>query len=315
MKTKYFLLYILYATVSIFSATVVATERSTANIDHNLMLYLPFDGNLKDYSGHNRHGSALSSHKFVQTGKYAQGFQPGVGGIQISQGDLLHGLKAYSISVWVNVSSYEGNPVGAHYIYYDSSSSISSRFNNTVRLYYDYPTKPATNNISGSNNVMDAILLPKEWHHLAYVWDSENAFYKFYVDGLLFEQDTDLNQAELKSEPDEFFYIGGFDIDDSPFIGSLDEFKLFGRALSNTEIQNLAQQTQVSNNSDYETGYNAGIQAVLDNPNAFGIAGDALLFENLQLDLPSVNYLANKYKVIMQGDQELQFRVIQAEPR
>ena len=308
-KNKSVIPFVLSAATCLFSGAVLAEESLNADIDKDLMLYFPFDGNLKDYSGHNRHGSALNSYQFIDTGKYNQAVQLVTAGIQVGKPDLLNGLNAYTVSFWVNVIEHEGN------LFYDHSSNVGSKLINGGGLYSYYPDAPANESLASSNSgKMGEILLTGEWHHLAYVWDSENALYKVFIDGILFDQDTDLVNAELYSEPDDFFYIGAWDLDYSPFNGSIDEFKLFGRALTGTEIQNLAEQSQVSYNGTYDAGYTAGIGAVMDNPKAFGVPGDAVLFEDFQLELPSVLYKGNSYKVWMNANENFQFNIFDAKP-
>jgi len=301
---------LLFITICLLSGVAFASSPlpPQADIDDSLILYFPFDGNLKDYSGRNQHGSALSGYQF-ENGKYNQALHIGEGGVKVGQPGLLAGVTAYTISLWVNVSEHE------NYFFYDQSSDIGSRMTNGGGLYSYYNDAPADENLSSSNSGdMSDILISGEWHHLAYVWDSVNSFYKIYIDGVLFDQDTDIVNAELYYEPDDFFFVGGWDISYSPFNGSIDEFKLYSRALSAAEIQNLAEQSQVSYNGAYGVGYNAGIEAVIDNPKAFGVPGDAIYFSvDSQLELPSVIYEGNKYKVIMEANEAFQFNVMDAE--
>ena len=89
----------------------------------------------------------------------------------------------------------------------------------------------------GQVNVDDNMrrIIPGRWTHVALTWDGTTR--KVYVNGILDGQDTPAGSLGSNSEPVE---IGGRLGGSYMFLGFMDDFKLFNRALSDGEIADMA---------------------------------------------------------------------------
>jgi hypothetical protein len=311
MKIKYnCFIFTLFCSLLLQNSMSYALEdNELVSLETDLLVYFPFDGDGKDYSGHNYHATLTNTSGFG-VGKYGQSFVVGEGYAKISQPALLQGLSAYTVSTWININRYNADRRTSNYIYNDIASSIKNYLSaNEFKITYPRNTN--------SINHVDDILAPTIWHHVAHSWDPQTSEFKAYLNGNLQYQAsyTDIEEMLIDNEMiDGFFYIGARNEESNQFNGAIDEFKIFKRALTVTEIQNLAEQTQVSYNNNYDEAYQAGIQAVKDNPAAYGIAGDSVLFDDYSLVLPSVLYGDARFRVILQGDDEFTFIPSGVEP-
>ncbi|MBN1505324.1 MAG: LamG domain-containing protein [Sedimentisphaerales bacterium] len=85
---------------------------------------------------------------------------------------------------------------------------------------------------------IDPILMPDgQWHHVACTWGNEDANVKMYLDGALLHE---LPQGD-RSYALSHIYIGQMANGSRTYNGLLDEFQIYGRALTAEEIQSLTQ--------------------------------------------------------------------------
>jgi len=88
-------------------------------------------------------------------------------------------------------------------------------------------------------SIDDGVLLnDSEWHHVVGVWDRDG-YMKRYVDGVPYGTDLDISTGSgINLDYNEFARIGVINYTASPnfFNGSIDEVKIFNRALSPEEI-------------------------------------------------------------------------------
>lgn len=88
-----------------------------------------------------------------------------------------------------------------------------------------------------------SITIPKAtWTHVVFVWDGEKRTQ--FVNGVLAGQDTPTRRAGVESN--DPIYIGGRPGSTmSAFVGRMDSFKLFDRALSDSEVSVLARELEI----------------------------------------------------------------------
>jgi hypothetical protein len=85
---------------------------------------------------------------------------------------------------------------------------------------------------------IDPILMPDgQWHHVACTWGNEDANVKMYLDGRLLHQ---LPQGD-RSYALNHMYIGQMANGSRTYNGLLDEFQIYGRALTADEVLSLTQ--------------------------------------------------------------------------
>jgi len=94
--------------------------------------------------------------------------------------------------------------------------------------------------LTGDNRM--AHVTDNQWHHLAFSYDETTSDMKIYRDGVLYSTQSwtghgpiHMNVARVKG-----FYLGGKTTDwGKAFNGSIDQFRLYNKALSAAEVQNL----------------------------------------------------------------------------
>jgi hypothetical protein len=81
-----------------------------------------------------------------------------------------------------------------------------------------------------------------QWHHLAFAYDEATSVMKIYKDGALYNTQSWAGHGAIKMDDSKAtgFYLGGKTTDwGKAFNGSLDQFRLYNKALSAAEIQSL----------------------------------------------------------------------------
>ncbi|MEC0176663.1 putative Ig domain-containing protein [Paenibacillus favisporus] len=119
------------------------------------------------------------------------------------------------------------------------SMSLSVDAKGNIGFTVSQPGKGESTFISGPG------LTPGEWHHAALTLSGKTAV--LYLDGAELARSTNVNPGTVKSvlNSGTSFYIGRSQGDDHYWAGTLDEIKLYQRALSGAEIAGLAEDKPV----------------------------------------------------------------------
>jgi len=211
--------------------------------DANLTVYLPLDGNSQDASGNNRHGTVVSAPQFVPGAKgQALQFDGADDYVNI---DGFKGITAidgvqqpFSISNWFRLTETTGD----HEMVTWGASPGTQRL--TWRVHEGrLRTEHGSGNLRGNTYVNDG-----EWHFGALtVTEGANLrpdVTKLYVDGL---EDTTFSGSDnaYNLQADADVCIGCRADNKSRFFpGSIDEVRIYDRALSPGEIAGLAGKTE-----------------------------------------------------------------------
>ena len=231
MKKKH-LLIIFVAFVSISLSAQIPTD--------NLVGYWPFNGNANDESGYGNdgtvYGATITTDRFGLANKayYFDGLN-----------DYIHipfnnNLTNVSVSFWYNASSatstwptffWFGQNANINNIvlycqltyYAGANGNLFSRIVTTSTNYYDIQTA----NVPTLN----------AWHHVCVIFDKTGNLFKLYLDDILAGQITTVGDL-LTSD---FINIGTHDpaFNDEWVKGSLDDYRIYNRALTNSEIDAL----------------------------------------------------------------------------
>lgn len=216
----------------------------------DLVVYLPFDGNTKDYSGFENHGSPYN----IQFGENEKGEKlkvaiiDGSGSfISIKPSGIFSFGKSddFTISLKVKVGSQKNTAGLENFVLSKSASDLAYPF--TIRLFNQRHTRPFTwyaarldggsckrRSTSSSGNIIAG---DNKWHHLVFVKNSRTLI--IYQDGIELARASDNSQCEiLNNEP---LYIGcqGPGRINGWFNGQIDNFRIYQRALIDSEIQAL----------------------------------------------------------------------------
>jgi hypothetical protein len=147
-----------------------------------------------------------------------------------------------TISSWINVNSY--NPEGTVFSRFDSTGEnmfIRLRIHTTGKLYAQISENGST---SGTIQTTGGTVLNKnEWYHVVYLYNgstSKLGTISLYLNGNFYSESASsipIDAAQWLD--DEHFFIGVYD-DGShslPFNGSIDEVRIWDKALTQSEIQ------------------------------------------------------------------------------
>jgi hypothetical protein len=208
-----------------------------AGLSDGLVAYYPFNGNANDESGNGNNGTVngatLIVDRFGNANK-AYSFD-GNDIIRISNNDSLNfGTSDFSMSLWIKPNSEYCQIIGKDVFpggllgYYLSIGAAGTR-----KLRF------ATRNVS--DNTLDSPNpLPNEWTYIVAVRKSN--ILKLYINGTLDSSLSESSTTNVSSNAD--FKIGRFDEwigVQSSFYGNIDDIRIYNRALSETEIQQLYQ--------------------------------------------------------------------------
>ena len=161
--------------------------------------------------------------------------------------DLMDGLRDFTISVWMQTDAVHANGLNTFL-----SGAVSDDEHNNLLINYDAPRGGfwefyiSVNGEGMQAAFEDDTIEDNDWHH--YVFMREGPTARLYIDG---EQIGD--DEEIITEPLDFaadgLYLGqeqddlgdAFDTNQS-WEGKMDNFRVYDRALSDSEIETLAEE-------------------------------------------------------------------------
>ena len=217
------------------------------NLSEGLVAYYPFNGNANDESGNGNHGTEYDVVSYVNgvIGQAAS-FDGVDDHIYISQSpELNFGLNdSYTISLFAKIDpSNLLKPYGPSIIEkWGPPYHIPYPFVIRVRLdadgdlvaaMYEREDTPIVNDYVLSGQTVTA---DNEWHHI--VMRKEGLYsLRLYIDGQLVDEDSNIQVEEIYNELG--ISVGSRGGDGYFFKGLIDDLRIYNRALSATEIQEL----------------------------------------------------------------------------
>lgn len=218
---------------------IVEEENKKVDINEGLIAYYPFNGNANDYSGNGNNGTVygaqLTSDK---NGKHNAAYTfNGVNDfIKVPTSTSLENFdKEITISAWININKwFNSGSVGYFPILEKSDeSSIGGLMNLHIN------TSTGIQSIYRGNIAYNNYKIPlNQWVYVSFVCKNNTAY--FYIDGnLIGKKQMNGNYSYKKNSP----LIIGKDI---PGLveyanGKIDEIRIYNRALSDSEIKFLYQ--------------------------------------------------------------------------
>lgn len=210
----------------------------------SLVAYYPFNGNANDESGNGNsgttNGARLDTDRFGNANK-AYSFNGTSNYIQVQPSTSLDFSRSFTISVWsrkIGHDEQQGSLVatGGTACY---GGFVLQHRNNGVRYEYQ------DNNFSNWCLVFADTTLGTEdgnWHHFVYIVDGSLKIANGWVDGNHIISSFDLtSEANItSSHPVQIGKLNG-SVPPSPqyFYGSIDDIRIYNRALSDSEIRAL----------------------------------------------------------------------------
>ncbi|QQR77584.1 MAG: fibronectin type III domain-containing protein [Candidatus Moraniibacteriota bacterium] len=212
------------------TATLVLTVTTPPPISQNLLLGLNFDEGTgttsSDISGHNHTGTL--SNATWSSGKTGSGisFSGNANSyVSIPNESDFDFTNNFTVSLWMKTASF-GSAWAALVSKGDSSWSLT-RYASTNTLDFN-SFSPSANDLQGTANVAN-----DAWHHVAIVYDGTTK--KLYVDGNIDAQASFTQTLSTNNFP---VRIGGnAEYTSGAFNGSVDDVRIYNKALTQTEIQ------------------------------------------------------------------------------
>lgn len=204
---------------------------NTLVISDGLSCFFNFDGNaIEDYFGNY---TGISAGAVVSTDTPSgegQSIQLNGGSYVVVQGNIVPGGNAFSINIWFKTSNADQALVGS-----DQHSGGVRRsalvFTSSANVYYRSYGSGWTTNGTVSN------YLDNQWHMMTLTYDG--TILMAYIDGSLFETKS---ESDMKwGSAVNVSYIGADETNSlgSYFVGKLDNFRSYNRALTASEVQML----------------------------------------------------------------------------
>ena len=255
----------LWISYSFFPQAVVANECYIAfpqitspsdDINSRLVVNMPFNGNANDISGNNNNGvasdvSLTADRKGNSNSAYKFNGSSTPGSITISNSASLNNLSAYSICLWSKFDSNSGDD-GTGNAPADGNSKTSwqtilYKGGNTLAQYnvgYRFLISSQSNVFGvylGSGNggqTSGAYSKTGEWHH--YVISKKGNILKMFKDGILI-WDLQNSFANLSDVNGFNLMLGKSSVPGNgiPFNGVLDDFRIYNKALTSSEVQKI----------------------------------------------------------------------------
>jgi hypothetical protein len=238
-----------------------------ADLNDGLVAYYPFNGNAQDESGNGNdgtvHGATLTEDRFGNKGS-AYSFD-GVDDYieKKNPSNVLNiGSQNWTISVWIKtnnlsqmiISRYEcgwdcSPDVGAEALYNLGISNANAYFSVRSDNMYGMKETPI---VRDNNNINDGT-----WHYITGILDRDVLLLKLFIDGK--EKNTvSIGKLDSITDGGSPFEIGRIFRQQGSsteyFKGDIDDIRIYNRALSESEIQQLYATTLETNISPKDSG-------------------------------------------------------------
>lgn len=192
-----------------------------------------FDGHGLDVTGNGRHLTLTGTMPYL-TGKIGRGCTPnGVNYWRYANPTWMNGLTAWSIGCWVLGSAYNIN---------ECAWSIGTATNAGSVICYPFDTANGNGCKMFANNVLTGLDLNNSrpalssWQHLLVVCENA-ASAKLYVNGVL--EATDVTNSHALNASLTTLSIGNYHNAAQNYAGSIDDFRMYTRALDPSDAMDL----------------------------------------------------------------------------
>jgi len=266
-----------------------------ADLNEGLVAYYPFDGNANDQSGNGNHGivhgATLTKDRFW-TAENAYQFDGKDDYIKIPYSESFNIQDRISISVWIkasdvsNCSEGYGQAIIAH-----SPDQTSGGYNHWLYLC-NTKIRLIVYEVESDSFIETSNVIPSdnEWYNVVFI-SERGGDVKVFVNGVV---------EIAKSNAGHGFWAGGYitigDLRPNRnlmFKGKIDDIRIYNRALSNSEIQQLYTMKPVSGDVDLDAAREEGQQECKTNPASCGITIDS--FDGLtQVEVDSAKQTARQ---------------------
>lgn len=222
-------------------------EQTDTDITEGLVLHYPFNGDAEDASGNNLHASLENGADFGQgrSGDDDQALMvDGNDEYAVSQrSGLLRTPRYFTVSAWIKISDFDeksSRAIAAQGTFYDTTGNWQFFVREEKGLILSVNNSGSWEGGTDPGSIRMGSSLPTDqWTHVAATFDHSEV--SFYVDGQL--EKTGTLGATAFNNTDDAIKIGEREYShaENDFEGSIDDFRLYDRALSEEEVTSLSE--------------------------------------------------------------------------
>jgi hypothetical protein len=203
----------------------------------NLVALYAMEDNVNDGSGNGRNGTAQVGSSFG-TGPTGYGkaiVLDGAGGyVDLPIGPVVQSLGSATVATWVNWTSTDG--LGR---IFDFGTGTTANMWMAPNAYGGLVFAITSSGIAGESRVVAPTALPSGWHHVAVTIDGATGEMQMYLDGALADSETTTTLPSAIGNTTQN-WIGRSQYEADPYFkGSVDDFRIYNRALSAGEVRYL----------------------------------------------------------------------------
>ena len=216
------------------------TGVSLADLNDGLTAYFPFNGNANDESGNGNHGTVNGAILTVdRMGKADSAFSfDGVDDyISIPDSEYIDFDfdENFTVALWVKVASVQpdrgngDNDIVEKWSGWTPYPYVIRYANKSGKVYAARHSRPHSFTISSTKSLND-----QQFHHIAFIKNGKNLY--LFIDGVQDGTTIDNSTTTKNNSP---LFLGKRGNNINYFKGAIDDLRLYKRALSPSEIQDL----------------------------------------------------------------------------
>jgi hypothetical protein len=242
------------------NGTTVSTNFSEVGVTDGLLGYWPLNGNMKDYSGNERHGETGTStvvedrtiasvvNGFAPRDKACYSFEDGEAAIDFigigTANDnpiILGSTDTWSVSCWgyhTTAQAWGNDGLFGHYLTYTAAASDTGRFSfNTSTTFAIWTTVSSTSGTLSFINSPEAAMPVDKWFNFVVTHNASSEF-SFYLDGYdispvsTYTRTGDIYVNRIGMNPETSGWTS--------FDGNLMDFRIYDHVLTSPEINILS---------------------------------------------------------------------------
>jgi len=206
----------------------------------NLVAYYAFENNTQDGSGNGYNATTSGNPQYVEglTG-YGMAMElDGTGDyVKLPIGSAIAEMSDITVATWANFSNLGGD--WQRIFDFGSGEEVYMFVTPRMTAFGSMRFAIMTEDVA-EISITAPTKLPSSWHHVAASIDSASMTMKLYQDGkIVAEGETSVLPSDLGQTTQNWLGRSQF-VADAYYFGSLDEFRIYNRALSDAEIRYLA---------------------------------------------------------------------------
>jgi len=229
IKKKFLPIFILLAITGLSSGFT-----QTLNIDSGLVVYYPFNDSANDESGNGHHGTVYGATKTTDrngNSDKAYSFDGVNNYIQCNTIPILD--SAFTYCAWIKVTRPSGQGINNNFGCFGTSGVGVSTWDFTYNVDHQwFAIYDKTNNVYNYTTAIG-----NDWRFIVIKYNGISR--SIFLDSMFLGTPQNIT-TPISSLPTDFLRIGSHTNDGSQqFMGSIDDIRLYDRALSDSEIQQV----------------------------------------------------------------------------